>query len=312
MTSTNERELFLILAKAKDIRQRFSELGIYLLPALSINDAIKESLILKKRRDILNVEVDRQKLKIKFFELLNKGVKLKISFEPDAKKGKRLAFLKFHLINARSSNRSERRFKLVIAVLTELSIFVHLRNMADLKVQKWKTMLGNYEIYIANWHLETDVNPRGGSLIAVENSLDSQNSNTALPDCYMACTKRLALSEITFCVFYNFFEDSKYKHTKEDFEAILNNFPKSKQLLISGDVNFPKTNWDNLVSCDECEQEIVEVFGENLLEQSVDFNIRGNNLLDITIHCNKSMNAERNKLLTKVWDCSDHGAVSLL
>ena len=126
--------------------------------------------------------------------------------------------------------------------------------------------LGDYQTYRTDRPPEAVVSPHGGSLIAVKNSLDSQKLETALPDCCMACNIKLAESEIENCVFYNRPEGSKFRYTKEDFEAIVNGFPKSKQLLICGDVNFPKTNWETLVSSDEFEQEIVDFFEESFLE----------------------------------------------
>ena len=66
------------------------------------------------------------------------------------------------------------------------------------------------------------------------------------------------------------------------------------------------------MSSEEFEQEIVDLFEENLLKQAVDFNTRRDSLLDIARHCNCLFNAELNKHVTKVYYCSDHGAVSFL
>ena len=66
------------------------------------------------------------------------------------------------------------------------------------------------------------------------------------------------------------------------------------------------------MSSDEFEQEIVDLFEENLLEQAVDFERRADSLLDIALQRNCLVNAEPNKHVTKVYDCTDHGDVSLL
>ena len=108
--------------------------------------------------------------------------------------------------------------------------------------------------------------------------------DTALSDCCIACNIKLAENETVIGVFDNPPEDSKYRYTKEDFEAIVNGFPISKQFHISGDFNFPKTDWETFVSSNEFEWEIVDLFEENLLEQAVAFNTRGDNLLDIALH----------------------------
>ena len=63
------------------------------------------------------------------------------------------------------------------------------------------------------------------------------------------------------------------------------------------------------MSSDEFEQEIVDLFEENLLEQAVDFERRADSLLDIALQRNCLVNAEPNKHVTKVYDCTDHGDV---
>ena len=97
------------------------------------------------------------------------------------------------------------------------------------EVQNSELKLGDYQIYTADRPPETDVSPHGGPLIAVKNTLDSKKLDTALHDCCIACIIKLAQSEINICVFYNPPEGRKYTYTIEDFEAIVNGFPKTKQ-----------------------------------------------------------------------------------
>ena len=119
ITLSSEHEARLVLAKAKEQREALSEMGIYLLPALSKDDAIKENLILKNRRDLLNQGVAGENLKIRNSQPFNDGVKVDINSEPDAQKGKCLAFLNLFLFNAKTLFNSERRFKLANAVLND-------------------------------------------------------------------------------------------------------------------------------------------------------------------------------------------------
>ena len=56
------------------------------------------------------------------------------------------------------------------------------------------------------------------------------------------------------------------------------------------------------MSSDEFEQENVDLFEENLLEQAVDFNTRGESLLDIALHRNCLINAATNKYVNKIND----------
>ena len=53
-----------------------------------------------------------------------------------------------------------------------------------------------------------------------------------------------------------------------------------------GDVNFPKINWETLVSSGYFKQKHIDLFEEVLSEQAVDFNTRGNSLLDIVLQRN--------------------------
>ena len=92
----------------------------------------------------------------------------------------------------------------------------------------------------------------------------------------------------------------------------MNGFPGSEQLLICDDVNFPKTDCETLVGSCEFEQKFVDFFEESLCEQTVDFNSPGETLLVIALHRNCSVNAELNEHVTKIYNCSDQGAVSLL
>ena len=57
------------------------EKEVYLLPALTKESAIKENEILKKRRQLLDEGVPREKLKIRNLELFNDGVKVTIDTE---------------------------------------------------------------------------------------------------------------------------------------------------------------------------------------------------------------------------------------
>ena len=53
--------------------------NVYILPASSNEDAIKENQILKRRRELLDEGIPREKLKIRNLELFNDGVKIKFA-----------------------------------------------------------------------------------------------------------------------------------------------------------------------------------------------------------------------------------------
>ena len=78
VTLANEHETRITLAKSRKFRNNLVERSIYILPALTRNDALKENKMLKKRRELLDGGVPREKLIIRNLELYNDGVKVQL------------------------------------------------------------------------------------------------------------------------------------------------------------------------------------------------------------------------------------------
>ena len=76
LTLPTEHDARLVLAKAHEKRKALTEKGVFILPALSKEDAINENLCLKKRRELIEENVPRDKLKIRNLELFNDGKKV--------------------------------------------------------------------------------------------------------------------------------------------------------------------------------------------------------------------------------------------
>ena len=76
VTVRNEYDKKLIMAKSVENREVLTEEFIYFLPALTKADVIKENQVLKKRRELLDEGVPREKRKIRNFELFNDGKKV--------------------------------------------------------------------------------------------------------------------------------------------------------------------------------------------------------------------------------------------
>ena len=62
-------------------REMLKQKGAFILPALSKEDALKENLILERRRELLDQGVPAEKLKIRNLELFKEGQKVKIKRE---------------------------------------------------------------------------------------------------------------------------------------------------------------------------------------------------------------------------------------
>ncbi len=81
VTLANEHEVRLVLAKSREKREELSEKNSFILPALSKEDSIKENLLLRKRKELIEANVPREKLKSRNLELWNDGVKVVVSQE---------------------------------------------------------------------------------------------------------------------------------------------------------------------------------------------------------------------------------------
>ena len=73
VTLPNEHEARLTFAKSHEHREMFKQKGVFILPALSKEDALKENLLLKERRELLDDGVPAEKQKTRNLELFNEG-----------------------------------------------------------------------------------------------------------------------------------------------------------------------------------------------------------------------------------------------
>ena len=71
ITLASEHETRITLAKSREFRNILVGRNIYMLPALTRDDALKENQMLKKRRELLNGGVPKEKLKIRNLEFYN-------------------------------------------------------------------------------------------------------------------------------------------------------------------------------------------------------------------------------------------------
>ena len=76
---SNDWDVRYVLAKSAENRKRMKEMGIHILPALSAEDAKRENMCLKKRRELLNNGITASQLKIRNIELFQDGVVVHLS-----------------------------------------------------------------------------------------------------------------------------------------------------------------------------------------------------------------------------------------
>ena len=107
VTLSNDWDVRIVLAKSAEKRERMKEMGIHILPALSAEDAMRENMCLKKRRELLNNGSTPSQLKIRIFELFQDGVLVPLSEEPPEQDW--LSQLNCLLLNTRSLIDVDRR-----------------------------------------------------------------------------------------------------------------------------------------------------------------------------------------------------------
>ena len=203
------------MAKTKEKREALSEMGIYLLPALSKDDAIKENLILKKRRDTLKTERNSDKnwkserskcstMESQWIKIIN----LMLRRENDYSNWKFYYWTRnvSLTVNA-SSNRQTQSWP---------NLFMFCVFLEHCWAKKFKFPNTSWEIinFTEPSPRETDVSLHGSLLIAVKISLDFQKLDNVLHDCCIFCNIKLAKSDIIKCVFYKSPNDHNYSYKK--------------------------------------------------------------------------------------------------
>ena len=164
-------------------------------------------------------------------------------------------------------------------------------------------LLDTYTIYRSDRKQDAENNTQRGAMIAVKNSLASEQLNTDQPDCSLTC--RLEINKLSFFIsmFYKPPKGSGHRYTKEDFGTFLSVQPKSSTAIICGDSNFAKANVHNFSSEDTDEQEALELFENNFFLQSVGFSTRENNILDVAFYRYCYMHSAVDEKFTKSFNC---------
>ena len=79
VTLENSAAVILVIAKSTEKRDKMKEMNIFLSRALSKEDSIKENLCLKRRREMLEEGVPREKRKVRNLELFHDGAKVQLN-----------------------------------------------------------------------------------------------------------------------------------------------------------------------------------------------------------------------------------------
>ena len=198
---------------------------MFILPTLSKEVAIKENVCLKKRRELLEEIVPGDKLKIRNLELFNDGKKVDLG---DNHEEWRLGFINILLIFTRSLASLERRSEFANSVmLNDNNIICACETWLNDNISSSELLLDIYNIYRSDRKKDAENNTHGGTMIAIKNSLASEQLNTDQPYCSLTC--RLEINKLCFfnSVFYNPPLGSGYRYTKEDFGTLLSDLPKT-------------------------------------------------------------------------------------
>ena len=216
-------------------------------------------------------------------------------------------------MNVRSLVNFDRRAKLANAITSNnYNIICLCETWLNVNIASSELLLDGYDIFRADRKALHDQYPHGGSLIAVKNNFAAEEvHNPNMPDSSIACKITICDVTIIICVFYNPPASSKYRYELADFINLLNFFPKTSQLVICGDINFPETNWSSLTSLSDYEQQVLDEFEDRCLLQAIDFKTCGQNILDVAFYSNCHIHAKRDDSFENIYDCSDHHAILL-
>ena len=104
----------------------------------------------------------------------------------------------------------------------------------------------NYNICTKGRPTIGDINVCAVTLIAVKNTLISEQMNCTLPNSRLAWKTTLNEAQILLYAFYDPTISSSYQYMIEDFQFFFRNIPKNKPIVFCGDLNFPGANWKAL------------------------------------------------------------------
>ena len=138
-------------------------------------------------------------LKIRNLELFIDGKKVDLG---DNHEGWWLGFINILLINTRSLASMQRRSKFANAVmLNDYNNICACETWLKDNISSSELLLDNYTIYRSDRKQDAENNTQGGAMIAIRNSLASEQLNTDPPDCSLTCRLEInKLSLFCFCV----------------------------------------------------------------------------------------------------------------
>ena len=264
--------------------------------------------MLKKRRELFDGGVSKEKLKIRNLKLYNDGVKVQL----DVQNAHRLrGFLHILQLNTGSLVNIERRSKFVNALInSDYNDLCLCETWLNDNIQDSELFLNNYNIYRTDRATIGDKNAHEVTLIAVKNTLISEKINSTLPNSCVACKIILNGTQVFLYAFYNPPISSSYRYTIEDFQLLLRNIPKNEPIAICGDLNFP-ANWKTLYSPNKTEGKVFKILEEKLFRQIIDFPTCGNNILDTALYQNCHLSAELDKSFPSIYNLTDHETIRL-
>ena len=174
VTLVNEHETRITLAKSREFRNNLDERNIYMLPALTRDDAQKENQMLKKQRELLDGGVPKEKLKVRNLELYNDGVKVQLVVQNVPWLG---GFFYILQLNTRSLVNIERRSKFMNAIInSDYNVLCLCETWLNDNIHDSELFFIDYKNYRSDRATIGVRNAHGGTLIAVKNTLISEKN----------------------------------------------------------------------------------------------------------------------------------------
>ena len=223
VTVSTEHETRMILAKSFENRDKLVNENFYLTYALT-KEALKQSLCLKRGRELFNGVMPREELKIRNFELFNSNnrVDLKSNDFVGPESSSRLYHMNVLQIIARNLLNYEGRFLLSNAIsLCQPAVICIYETWVNNNIIDSELLFSDYLIFRSDGKSTEDKNPYGGTFIAIENALNRRRLELDDVDNCAIFEIQVNKSKVFIFSFYNPPKTSPYQYSIEGFEKIL-------------------------------------------------------------------------------------------
>jgi hypothetical protein len=226
-------------------------------------------------------------------------------------------------LNVRSLKSKNRRLALSTAILTMgTDVIILTETWLTKDILDAELDLPNYHIYRCDRVTDSHISRHGGVIIAIKNDINHSHVPMNISPSVEAVAISLILkdSSVLLVGAYSPPEQSNYRWSLDCWSTFLQEIRAQQgesPIMIMGDFNLPKVNWNTRTSGDPLESEIIQLLDEQNLNQLIKFNTTSVNILDLILTNmeNLILNVFKNERLTTMYGAnglsySDHYGIT--